>query len=94
MTSWSTSATRRLVDFRRAPAFFPVSSLGLGIAARPGWPAVSSFANPVALAYFAYLVEQHPNETVPQLIDRITNQGSKPMVDPLLHGLFPRPSPR
>ena len=54
--------------------------------------AVSSFANPVALAYFAYLVEQHPSEMVPQLIDRITNQGSKPTVDPLLYGMFPRPS--
>jgi len=83
-----------LVDFRTAPTFFPVSSLGLGVAPRPGWPAVSSFANPVALAYFAYLVEHHPSETVPQLIDRITNQGSKPTVDPLLYGMFPRPSPQ
>jgi len=81
-----------LFDFRPAPAYFPVSSLGLGVATRPGWPAVSSFANPVGLAYFAYLVDQHPNETVPQLIDRITNRGAKPTVDPLLYGMFPRPS--
>jgi len=53
---------------------------------------VLSFANPVALAYVAYLAEQHPSETAPQLIDRITNQGSKPTVDPLLYGMFPRPS--
>jgi hypothetical protein len=52
---------------------------------------VSSFANPVGLAYFAYLAEQHPDETVAQLTDRITNQGSKPAVDPLQHALFPRP---
>jgi hypothetical protein len=78
-------------EVRTPPAFFPTSSLGLG-AAGPEWPAVSSFANPVGLAYFAYLAEQHPDETIPQLIARISNQGTTPAVDPLQHGLFPRPS--
>jgi hypothetical protein len=80
-------------DVRMPPAFFPTSSLGLGTLG-PEWPAVSSFANPVGLAYFAYLAEQHPDETIAQLIDRITNHGAKPAVDPLLHGLFPRPFQR
>jgi hypothetical protein len=75
---------------RGAPAYFPTSSLGLGVA-RPEWPATSSFANPVGLAYVAYLADHHPGETIPQLIDRSTNQWTKPTVDPLLHGLFPGP---
>jgi hypothetical protein len=78
------------LEFRAAPMFFPASSTGLGISTRPGWPAVSSFANPVGLAYFAYLADQHPDETVAQLLARITNQWTKPTVDPLLYQLFPR----
>jgi hypothetical protein len=81
------------LDVRTPPAFFPTSSLGLGTLS-PEWPAVSSFANPVGLAYFAYLAEQHPEDTVPRLIDRITNGGTRPAVDPLLHDLFPRPFQR
>jgi hypothetical protein len=81
-------------DARAAPTFFPSSALGLGVGARPGWPAVSSFANPVALAYFSYLADLHPEEDVPQLMSRITNQWKVPTVDPLLYGSFPRPPSR
>lgn len=79
-------------DVRPAPQFFPTSSLGLGVGARPSWPAVSSFANPVALAYFAYLAQQHPGDSVAQRIARLTRDDTKPAVDPLLYGMFPRPS--
>lgn len=80
-------------DVRAAPAYFPTTSLGLG-AFPPEWPAESSFANPVGLAYFAYLSDQHPGETQAQLVDRVTHQDSKPVVDPLLFAQFPRPSQR
>jgi hypothetical protein len=77
-------------DVRSAPLFFPTSSLGLGTLG-PEWPAVSSFANPVAMAYFAHVADEHPDETVPQWMDRVTMQGTRPTADPLLYGLFPRP---
>ena len=78
-----------IFDPTRGDQYFPSMPFGLGRAPRPAWPPASSFANPIALAHFVRITQDHPCDTTEQWLDRVTDDWSQPILDPLLYNSFP-----
>jgi hypothetical protein len=74
----------------RPGRYFPFAQLGLGEGLEPAWPPTPSFANPIALAHFLFLVQRRPEQTTAVWLRDFTQGGAKPIWDPLLHDTFPR----
>ena len=73
----------------RGDQYFPSMPFGLGRAPRPAWPPAPSFANPVALAHFVRVADDHPAATTDAWLDLLTDGWSQPILDPLLYASFP-----
>jgi hypothetical protein len=74
----------------RAGAFFAYMPYGIGFAPRPAWPVAPSFANPVALAYYFFIAQRDPDAGPDAWLRTLTQDGTKPILDPLLYDAFPR----
>ena len=77
----------------RGDAYFPSMPFGLGRAPRPSWPPAPSFANPIGLARFVRIAEDHPDESTDDWSLRLTDGWTKPIIDPLLYDPDQLPAP-
>jgi hypothetical protein len=82
-----------MFDPVREGKYWSYIPFGLSGASSQVWPASNSFANPVGLAHYLYLQSATPAASPQELLLRLTQKASLPILDPLFHDAFPHAQP-